>query len=292
MGFTYTTANVVEWLKADMTSSGTWPWVIDRLRNSGHTFEVTNMHPSKPFTGYAKTAYVGNTARDQIEATNWAKEALREWAGAGVEEAGNYFPLIARDYAINGPGKGHTAKSLGTTLDFITLLAKFGSSWANGNMLETNAVLGKDVPEVFCFAYTGVYSPTGRFWAKVGLGDADNEKAPIEGTGGDGPNGLNEQFFDSNGKGYDQTHHFAAFFCHGASHGLHESEMEVALSATGDWSIVHRKVTNQGDYDLGWLGAKWGASFKGRPRLIGKEVEAALLAGDKDLRAKVPDPKA
>ena len=62
-----------------------------------------------------------------------------------------------------------------------------------------------------------------------------------------------------------------------------------ALSASSDYSIVHQKILNQGDYDLGWVGAKWGDSFKRRPRFIGGEVEAALLAADPDVRAPVPD---
>ena len=89
------------------------------------------------------------------------------WANGGVEQSGNYFPLIARDYAINGPGKGNTAKSLGTTLDFLTLLSKFGSSRPNGRMLETNAVMGKDVPELFCFIYANMYSPISQAGVKI-----------------------------------------------------------------------------------------------------------------------------
>ena len=114
---------------------------------------------------------------------SWAKDALRIWAKAGVEQGGNYFPLIARDYANNGPGKGNTAKSLGTTLDFLILLSKYGSSRANGRMLETNAVMGKDVPELFCFIYNNMYSPTSQAGVTV---------MTMAGQGGRQPSGRDQ----------------------------------------------------------------------------------------------------
>ena len=281
MAFKYTAADLVKWLKADLSYGNAWGFVIDRLQNSSHTFEVEYLI-GRDFDGGEKKAYVSTGAKDQAQATSWAKDAIREWAGSGVLAAGNYFPLIARDYAGNGPGKANTAKSLGTTLDFLILMSKFGSTAPNMDMLETNAIIGKDVPEVFCFIYANKFSP-GNFLQKT------QAMVNIEGPVGSGPPGLNAQFWDSlNGSHTDQTHHFAAYFCFGASHGFHINELHIALQATADWSIVHQKVTNQGDYDLGFVGAKWGASFKKKPRFIGKEVEAALLAKDTAVHDPLP----
>ena len=284
MAFTYTPADLVTWLKADMSYDNTWPWVIDRLRNSGHKFTVEYLI-GRDFDGGEKYASVSTGAKNQIEAVSWAKDAIREWAGSGIEAAGNYFPLIARDYAINGPGKGNTAKSLATTLDFLILMSKFGSTKSNNDMLETNAILGKDVPEIYCYIYANKYSPSDKL-------RKTEAKVNIEGPKGGGPPGLDPQYWDSvNGTHTDQTHHFAAYFCFGASHGFHKGELHTALSATDDWSIVHQKVTNQGDYDLGFVGAKWGASFKSKPRYIGSEVETALTSKDTAVEDPVPEKK-
>ena len=41
MAITYTTAQLVEWLKADRSCGGAWPFIIERLQNSGHTFDAS-----------------------------------------------------------------------------------------------------------------------------------------------------------------------------------------------------------------------------------------------------------
>jgi hypothetical protein len=289
MAFTYTATDLVDWLKADLSYGNAWGFIIERLLKNKHTLEVEWLI-GRHFDGEYGRAYVDTGARDRMQATEWAKDALRERAGTGVDVPGNYFPLIARDYAINGPGKGNTAKSLGTTLDFLILLSKFGSNHPSGDMLETNATLGKDVPEVFCYIYANKYSPgnfTQRTRAMVNIqgNEATKTKSAV------GPPGLDPMYWDS-GPGHeheDQTHHFAAYFCFGASHGFHPNEIHTALSYSGDWSIWDQKVLDQGDYNLGFVGAKWGASFKKKPRFIGKEVEQALLTKDTAIHDPLPD---
>lgn len=244
--FKYTAADLVKWLKADASCGNAWGFIIDRLLNGKHKFEVEYLI-GRNFDGEYQRAYVSTGAKTQLEATNWAKDALREWAGCGVDFGDNYFPLIAREYAINGPGGGNPAKSLGTTLDFLILLSKFGSSRPNNDMLETNAVAGKDVPEVYCFVYTNKYSPSD-FTRRT--------RAIVNIEGWPGPPGLHRMYWDSEEPWTDQSHHFAAFFCFGASHGFHEMKLHIALWRTGDWSITQQRVINQGDYDLGFVGAK------------------------------------
>lgn len=214
-----------------------------------------------------KCAYVTCKADDRFDAIGFAKDALRIWAKAGVNNAGNYFTLIARDYANNGPGKGNTAKSLGTTLDFLILLSKYGSTRPNGRMLETNAVIGKDVPEVFCYIYSNMYSPSSRGWNKIASlwSNEDNHKAAIEGKNGSGPPGLNAQYWDSDDPDNDQTHHFAAYVCHGASHGLNEVMMNNALGASGDYDARNKNILNKGDFYLGWVGTSGGTRSRGGP---------------------------
>ena len=66
--------------------------------------------------------------------------------------------------------------------------------------------------------------------------------------------------------------------------------MDSALSYSHDYDDRNKKILNAGDFCLGWVGAKWGDSFKRRPRFIGAEVEAALLAADPVVNSPVPDP--
>ena len=52
MAITYTTAELVEWLKADQSCGGAWPFIIERLQNSGHTFDASLMGgPGNQFQG-------------------------------------------------------------------------------------------------------------------------------------------------------------------------------------------------------------------------------------------------
>lgn len=291
MGFEYTADQVIQWLKADQECNGAWPFIIERFLKLKHRFGVEYLI-ARDFDGGAKKAVVSTGAKDPAQATEWAKGALREWAGSGVNASGDdnfdYFSLIAREYANVGPGKGNTAKSIGTTLDFLFLMSRIGGKRGNYDMYQAIGDT-RDVPEILCFVYNNFYSPTDQLYVKIGLASNDNHLAAIEGTGGSGPPGLNPQYRDSGGKDFDQTHHFAAYFCHGATHGMGESAMHIALSASNDWSIREQKVLNQGDYDLGWVGAKWGASFAKKPRFIGKEVENALLNPTSQVKAPVPD---
>lgn len=299
MAIDYTADDLVQWLKADPECGNAWGFIIERLQKLKHKFEVEYLI-GRDFDGGLGKAYISTGANDRKQATEWAKDALREWAGSGVEGLGihntgvhtgsKYFSLMAREYANEGPGKGNTAKSIGTTLDFLTLLSKLGSKNGNSDMYPANASVGKDVPELLCFVYANMYSPTSQANVKLNpWASKDNHLAAIKGSYGSGPAGLNAQYYDSDDNEDDQTHHFAAYFCHGASHGMGLYKMHIALSASSDWSIREQKVLNQGDYDLGWVGAKWGVSFDKKPRFIGAEVEKALLNADTNVKLPVPD---
>jgi hypothetical protein len=291
MAFEYTANDLIKWLKEDKECNGAWPFIIERLLKLKHRFEVEWLI-GRDFDGGAKKAFVSTGANDRAQATEWAKDALREWAGSGVMAGGDdnydYFSLIAREFANEGPGKGNTAKSIGTTLDFLFLLSRSGGKRGNYDMYRAIGDT-RNVPEILCFVYANMYNPTDQVYVKLGLASKDNHLAAIPGGYGSGPKGLKDQYYDSDDNEDDQTHHFAAYFCHGASHGMGEVGMHVALYGTSDKTFWRGKIINQGDYDLGWVGAKWGDSFRRKPRFIGKEVEDALQRRDDNVKAPVPD---
>ena len=53
-------------------------------------------------------------------------------------------------------------------------------------------------------------------------------------------------------------------------------KLHIALSGTSDWSILKQEITNQGDYDLGIMAARWGDAWSRNPRFIGRLVEQEL----------------
>jgi hypothetical protein len=74
----------------------------------------------------------------------------------------------------------------------------------------------------------------------------------------------------------DHTHHFAGYFWFGVNVGTGTHRLNIALSATGDYSLLHQTVLNQGDYDLGYLAAEWGKKMATDPDYLRKQVEASL----------------
>ena len=272
MAITYTADDLKLWLKSDPQFSLYWRFVLDGMARLGHSLEVEYLI-GRDFDGTIDHAYVSTGANSQSEAKQWAEDAIREWAGLGATSTSTYFTKLVRNWAMNGPGKGHTAKCIGTTLDFLTLLSAAGSKSSTFDMLSCSSAHKFDVPGTFCWVFADRYSPI----------DPSETTHPGVNIGGPasskiGPPGLAEKYWDSfpGNEWTDQTHHFAGYFSFGANWGTATSVVHTALAATSDWSIREQKITNQGDYDLGFLAANWGSSWASKPRFIGKEVEKDL----------------
>ncbi len=238
----------------------------------GFEFKVEDLW-LRNFDGTSKGAYVKDNAPDLDTAAGWAMDALREWAGLGLSGSGNYFGEITREWASHGDGEKDVPACVGSTIDWAYLF----SSNANGRLVasaDMYQVAGGNKPDLFnliCWVFAD------KLDAVVGFADAKVNKPSTL--------GLNKRWWDCDPRlpvipnDSDQTHHFAGYFWFGANVGTSTSLMRTALSGTTDWSIVHQKVINQGDYDLGFLGAQWGERMKDKPGFIGKAVESDLRTG-------------
>ena len=65
--------------------------------------------------------------------------------------------------------------------------------------------------------------------------------------------------------------------------------MNNALGASGDYDARNKNILNKGDFYLGWVGAKWGDSFRGGPGTSAGRSRR-VLAGDPVVNVPVPDP--
>ncbi len=276
MAIKYTSDDLKQWLKSDPKFGQEWTFILNKMALMNHKIEVESLF-GRSFDGTDSRAVVSTGANDKIQATQWAADAMREWAGNGCSLGKPYFMYLARQWANEGPGKGHTAKCLGSTIDFLTLISRFGANKATNDMLPASTSVSVDVTNVFCWIFSDRISATQNkeitFAAKI-CG---------RGFGKDGPPGLNRKFWNTDGDGNpdadsdeDQTHHFAGFFQFGATYGAGESRLRMALSNTGDWSITEQKILNKGDYDLGFVAARYGNAYSKDPSFIGKAVEAEL----------------
>jgi hypothetical protein len=145
MGFSYTPDDLKKWLRADPLHGPKWKFVLDKMSGLGHTLEIERLI-GRDFNGTTSRAVVSTGARNQSEATQWAQDAIREWAGNGSTKfTSQYFLDIARAWAAEGPGKGHTARCLGSTLDFLTLLSSAGSNDSSFDMLPASSSVCNDV---------------------------------------------------------------------------------------------------------------------------------------------------
>lgn len=276
MAINYTSDDLKQWLRTDPKFSQEWTFILNKMSMIGHKVAVESLI-GRNFDGTDSRAIVKTGANNRLEAAQWAADAMREWAGNGCSLSKPYFMYIARQWAIEGPGRGHTAKCLGSTLDFLTMISRVGSSSQSSDMLHGSASVSVDVTNVFCWVFSdrinAVQNKEITFGAKISG----------RGFGKDGPPGLNRKFWNTDGNGNpdidsdeDQTHHFAGFFQFGATYGAGESRLRVALSNTGDWSIIDQKILNKGDYDLGFVAARYGNAYSKNPGFIGKAVEAEL----------------
>lgn len=276
MAIGYTGDVLKQWLRTDPKFGQEWNFILNKMAMLGYKLTVESLF-GRNFDGTDTKAVVSTGAKTQLEATQWAADALREWAGKGCSLSKPYFMYVARQWAAEGPNSGHTARCLGSTLDFLTLISRVGSSSPSSDMLPGSAPVSVDVTNVFCWVFSDRISATHN--KEITLGARVVGRMPK-----DGVPGLNRRFWNTDGEGNpdiesndDQTHHFAGFFQFGATYGAGESRLHLALSNTGDWSILNQKILNKGDYDLGFAAARWGKSYSDNPRFIGKEVEAELI---------------
>jgi hypothetical protein len=279
MSITYTVDDLKNWLNTDPKWGVQWTFVLNGMSRLGHNLEIEYLI-GRNFDGTAYAAYVSTGADNQAQATEWAADAIREWAGIGSTSTSNYFAKLARLWATNGPGKGHTAKCLGSTLDFLTLLSEAGSNHKSSDMLSTKAVTDFDVPGVFCWVFANKFTPVDfTIHTEPGVNIGGPEGTNI------GPPGLAKKYWDCypGNEWTDQTHHFAGYFSLGANWGLDVHRLHTALAATGDWSIMKQEITNSGDYLLGIMAARWGDSWSKCPRYIGRVVEQELMEETYDI---------
>lgn len=276
MAISYTSDDLKNWLRADPRFGREWTFILNKMAMIGCKVAVESLI-GRNFDGTDNQAIVSTGAKDPLEAAQWAADAMREWAGRGCSLSKPYFMYIARQWAIEGPGRGHTAKCLGSTLDFLTMISRVGSRNPSYDMLPGSSAASVDVTNVFCWVFSDRIDATHNkeiiFSAKI-YG---------RGFGKDGVPGLNRKFWNTDGDGKpdsdsdeDQTHHFAGFFQFGATYGAGETRLHLALSNTGDWSIIDQKILNKGDYDLGFVAARYGNAYSKAPGFIGKAVEAEL----------------
>jgi hypothetical protein len=276
MAINYTSDDLKYWLRADPKFGQEWTFILNKMTMIGCKVAVESLF-GRNFDGTDNQAIVSTGAKDRFEAVQWAADAMREWAGLGCSLSKPYFMYIARQWANEGPSRGHTAKCLGSTLDFLTMISRVASRSPSSDMLPGSAAAFVDVTNVFCWVFSDRINATQNKEIIFGA------KICGRGFGKDGAPGLNRKFWNTDGDGNldsdsdeDQTHHFAGFFQFGATYGAGESRLHVALSNTGDWSIIDQKILNKGDYDLAFVAARYGNAYSKAPGFIGKAVEAEL----------------
>jgi hypothetical protein len=245
-------------------------FLFDEIDKRGLDFKVEDLRLRR-FDGTKKGAYIDDGAPDIATATDWALDALREWAGESIRistpgrlQAG-LFAEISREWAKNGEGKFNAPAFLGTTIDWLYLFSATSSGSPNGDMypLFMRVSVVNDLFDLYCWIFSDK-------WNAISGTKADAKVNIASHTG------LARRYWDKDGPQADQTHHFAAYFWWGANFGTNWWLLKKALADTGDYDTAAEVATNPGDVELGKVAARWGSYMKDRPGYIGKMVEDDL----------------
>jgi hypothetical protein len=244
-------------------------FLLDKFDARKFEFEIQDLW-FRRFDGTAKGVYVDDGASSLSEATDWALDAIREWAGHGIDHNGNYFGEITRAWAKTGEGKDNVPACLGSVLDWCYLFSSGPSSNSNSDMYHVYTRTGGplDLTNLYCWVFADKWRASSLKHAHAMVNITSDR-------------GLNKKYWDMSPElgginKTDQTHHFAGFFWFGAHVGTGSHRLNIALSTTGDYSLLHHKVLNQGDYDLGYLAADWGKKMVTNRGYLGKQIEASL----------------
>lgn len=275
----YTADQLKQALRTDAAHGDKYKFVLAKMEKLGHKFKVEWLI-GRDFSGNSAGVTVSTGADTLIEALEWAKDGLREWAHAGVDKNGNYFGLTVREWATSK--KASTAVSCGSTVDFAFVFSGAASKSVGVSMYSVVSKIEKDLCDLVCWAFANMWSVLNPAGA-IGLG----AKVNIEGH--PGPPGLHRDYWDSLNRHHDQTHHFAFYFAVGAKVAASLEGMKAYLIVTKDWS-VGGTILNAGDYYLALTSARLGAAFRKAPGLKGSAIEKALLTPSPDIPIR-PEPK-
>lgn len=283
MGATYTADELKRSLRMDAAHGDKYAFALNKMDSLGHTFTVENLLVSR-FSGGSKGVVVSTGADTLIQAIEWAKDGMREWAAVGTEANGNYFGNTARSWADSQ--RASTAKACGSTLDFLFLFSGTSGPSISIKMYPALSTVVKDSCNLLTWVFANMWSvvnPAGL----LHMGAAVN----IEGPKGGGPPGLHKDYWDSvNGTNTDQSHHFAFYFAVGARFGSNLEALKPFLIATKDWSPGNPStITNAGDYYLGLTAARLGSRYRASPGFHGNAIAQALLSESPDIPIR-PDP--
>lgn len=241
-------------------------FLFEKFDAKGFKFEIQDLWLRR-FDGTSKGVYIDDGASNLSKAADWALDAIREWAGRGLGQNDNYFGDITREWAKTGEAKGNVPACLGSVLDWCYLFSSGPSSNRSSDMYDVSSDKPPDLTCLYCWVFSDKWTATAPHHARAAVNITSDR-------------GLNKKYWDMTPplgiNTSDQTHHFAAFFWFGANVGTGSYRSNLALSWTGDWSVLHQKVINQGDYDLGYLAARWGAKMASKPDYYGKQIEADL----------------
>ena len=242
-------------------------FLLDKFDARKVEFEIQDLR-FRRFDGTSNGVYVDDGASSSSEAADWALGAIREWAGNGLGASDSYFCEITREWAKTGEAKDNVPACLGSILDWCYLFSSGPSSNSSSDMYDVTNPGDFDLTNLYCWVFADKWAAT----------ELKHTRAMVNITS---DRGLNKKYWDMSPElggmnTTDQTHHFAGYFWFGANVGTGSHRLNLALSTTGDYSLLHQKVLNQGDYDLGYLAADWGKKMVTNPGYLGKQIETSL----------------
>lgn len=266
-------------------------FLFEELDKRNIPFKVEKLI-ARSFDGSANQIRVGTDLADTGAASDVALDAIREFAGITLKDNGNTFGLITREWAKRGDGEKNMPICVGSTVDWAFLFSRAASTRGNLQMYSVDSRFSANLFNLICWVFADLWQPVGahpdstvvckssdlglhrRYWDKAFRAQLDKDEVPDPNDPTHTPNS------------YDQTHHFAAYFWVGGVQGKNTVVLHAALRGTHDVEFIVDKrgftdvrVTNWGDYLLGFLGADWGYAMLKQPGLMGDKITADLRNG-------------
>ncbi|MFO1066664.1 MAG: hypothetical protein U0892_22620 [Pirellulales bacterium] len=266
MTFIYTGRDIRTALESEPDHGAKYAFALKEFDQRGFTFGVqdTGFFGGKyEVSDHGITIDVG--AGDLSTAVQWAKNALREWAGGGVS-AKTYFAETARAWAIDK--KGSFPNCMGSTVDFLYLFSGASASSSDRTMKMYGINMGMeevgmlDVARIYLWVFVNWWTPFGQTQDHIMVHPALSD--------------LHSDYIDSLNSIADQSHHYAFYFWVGVNFGAGELVMSKFLEKTHDLDEKWKKILNKGDYYLGYLAARHGQSLKKNDRFMGAQIESEL----------------
>ncbi|MDB5358614.1 MAG: Alpha-tectorin precursor [Phycisphaerales bacterium] len=310
--FKYTTDDLRAALANDATYGTAVKFLLNEMDRGKFKFVVEPLNDN--FKGTPDGAYVNSNAATIEQAKSWAMNALRQWAGFGVQiektrnpgPNAHYFADIARRWARHfywqgdnldqvpaNPDPKACTNSLGETLNFLLLFSGRGSDLYNPYSPPTGMYPLKDPGNANGKPDAGVFELY--LWVFSNRHAIANSEKSSWSVNIPPKLGMHHDYFEADARkplnltihanvppdpdgtwpNEDQMHHFVGYFFFGGTFLLGTTDVGLAKALKATGD--YPSAENPGDYYLGIVAAELGSAFFDKPtQSFGNFVEKVL----------------